>query len=418
VLTKTDLAPQWRQVAERNQERLAEAGVPAKLIAVSAALRLRAARTSDTDLNTESGFPDLIGHLQRDVLTKSDALARRTVAVTARTAIEQMAVTLHADLSAESSALPAGEVAELQVAQHRLGELRRQSARWQNILVDEISDLMADLDYDLRDRTRKILQRVDEIFEKADPPQVWDTFSDWLVENLSEAAETNFAWLIDRSDWIARTIAGTFPMRQEGIFPESTFAVPRDLFDCITKPDEPSFDKFTATQKVHTGLRGSYGGVLMAGLITSMAGMPILNGVSIGVGTVFGGKALKDESDGRLKRRQAAAKAAVQRHVDDFFLKFGKDCRDVARRVQRRLRDHFTALTEELQETIVESARVAKEAVDDETVQRNLRCRQLRGELESLAALDLRARALTVGRGNPVLTGPGALALAGQELSA
>jgi hypothetical protein len=432
ALTKIDLAPQWRLVAERNREHLARAGVPAALIPVSATLRLRAALTNDTSLNAESGFPDLLGHLQRDVITNADGLARRAVAVTTRTTVEQLVAPMHADLSADGATPPSAEVAELQVAQHRLGELRRRSARWQNILTDEISDLMADVDYDLRDRTRKILQRVDEIFEKADPAQVWDTFSEWLLENLSEAAEANFAWLIDRSDWIARTIAATFPLRQEGIFPESTFAVPRDMFDCITRPDEPTFEKFTATQKLHSGLRGSYGGVLMAGLITSLAGMPILNGVSIGVGTVFGGKALRDEGEARLKRRQAVAKAAVQRHVDDFFLKFGKDCRDITRRVQRRLRDHFTALTEELQEHIVESARIAKQAIDSDTLERNQRRQELRRELEELVALDQRAQALAAPQAQPgpagaalaasTLAGPaprqGAMALAGQELIA
>jgi hypothetical protein len=432
ALTKIDLAPQWRLVAERNREHLARAGVPAALIPVSATLRLRAALTNDTSLNAESGFPDLLGHLQRDVITNADGLARRAVAVTTRTTVEQLVAPMHADLSADGATPPSAEVAELQVAQHRLGELRRRSARWQNILTDEISDLMADVDYDLRDRTRKILQRVDEIFEKADPAQVWDTFSEWLLENLSEAAEANFAWLIDRSDWIARTIAATFPLRQEGIFPESTFAVPRDMFDCITRPDEPTFEKFTATQKLHSGLRGSYGGVLMAGLITSLAGMPILNGVSIGVGTVFGGKALRDEGEARLKRRQAVAKAAVQRHVDDFFLKFGKDCRDITRRVQRRLRDHFTALTEELQEHIVESARIAKQAIDSDTLERSRRRQELRRELEELVALDQRAQALAAPQPAPgpagaalaasTLAGPaprqGAMALAGQELIA
>lgn len=433
ALTKIDLAPQWRRVAERNQEHLAGAGVPATLIPVSATLRLRAARTNDASLNAESGFPDLLGHLQRDIITNPDALARRAVAVTTRTTVEQLVAPMCADLSADGATPPSAEVAELQVAQHRLGELRRRSARWQNILTDEISDLMADVDYDLRDRTRKILQRVDEIFEKADPAQVWDTFSEWLLENLSEAAEANFAWLIDRSDWIARTIAATFPLRQEGIFPESTFAVPRGMFDCITRPDEPTFERFTTTQKMHTGLRGSYGGVLMAGLITtSLAGMPILNGVSIGVGTVFGGKALRDEGEVRLRRRQAVARAAVQRHVDDFFLKFGKDCRDITRRVQRRLRDHFTELTEELQEHIVESARIAKEAIDSDTLERNRRRQELRRELEELVALDQRAQALAGRPTSPgqadsalaasTLTGPaprqGAMALAGQGLIA
>ncbi|MDI5943610.1 GTP-binding protein, partial [Micromonospora sp. DH15] len=55
VQTKTDLVPDWRAVAERNRQHLHEAGVPAALIPVSAALRLRAAVADDHPLNAESG---------------------------------------------------------------------------------------------------------------------------------------------------------------------------------------------------------------------------------------------------------------------------------------------------------------------------------------------------------------------------
>lgn len=387
VLTKTDIAPAWREVLARTREQLAQAGIPSRLVAVSAALRLRAARDAEQQLNAESGFPALVGHLQRDLAGQAAVLAGRTVAAATRAALAELAAPLQAELSARGPARAGAELPEVQLAQRRLNALRRRSTRWQNVLSDEIADLVADVEYDLRDRTRKILRRVDEIFETAEPLQVWDSFADWLEENLSEAAERNFAWLIERAEWIATAIAANFPPDQPGIYPESTFEVPRDLFDAVTRPQMPAFERFTATQKVHSGLRGSYGGVLMAGLITSLAGMPVINAVSLAVGGVFGTRSLKDESQVRLKRRQAAAKVAAQRHVDDFFLKFGKDAKDIARRVQRRLRDHFTAVTEELQESIVSSARTARQAVDRDAA-------ELTRELEQLAALQRQAQAL------------------------
>ncbi|MFN3924651.1 MAG: helix-turn-helix domain-containing protein, partial [Pseudarthrobacter sp.] len=81
---------------------------------------------------------------------------------------------------------------------------------------------------------------------------------------------------------------------------------------------------------------------------------------SIGAGALFGGKSIRDEGRQLLRRRQATVKAAVQRHVDDFFVRVSKDSRDAARRAQRVLRDHFAALTEELQTGIIESLRTAK----------------------------------------------------------
>src|SRR2546429_4562456 len=125
----------------------------------------------------------------------------------------------------------------------------------------------------------------------------------------------------------------------------------------------------------------------MFGLLTSVAGLPLINLVSLGAGALFGSKSLRDEGSSRLLRRQAAAKAAVQRHVEDFFLKFSKDCRDVARQVHRTLRDHFLSLAEELQEELAETARTAKQAADREAAERDPRRQQLPREVDGLVAL-------------------------------
>src|SRR2546429_361386 len=90
----------------------------------------------------------------------------------------------------------------------------------------------------------------------------------------------------------------------------------------------------------------------MFGRLTSLAGMPLINVVSLGAGALFGGKSLRDEGGSRLQRRQAAAKAAVQRPIADFFLTFSKECRDVARQVHPALRGHFMSMGEELQEDL------------------------------------------------------------------
>jgi hypothetical protein len=394
ALSKTDIAPQWRRVAQSNRDHLADAGIPARLVPVSATLRLQAAQTGDKALNIESGFPDLIACLQHDILTKAELLAPHTVTVVASAAIEELATPLQAERAALAAEQPSDAMSQLHQAQQRFDELRRLSMRWQNTLTDEIFDLVSDVEYDLRDRTRKILRKVDEVFDTADPAVIWDTFKPWLEENLVEAAEANFAWLVERSHWISGKIAATFPAYRDSILPESAFRTPDDLFDSMTELEAPANGRFTLSQKVFSGLRGSYGGVVMFGLITGMTGLPLINPVSLGAGAVFGSKSLKDEGEGRLLRRQATAKAAVQRHVEDFFLKFGKDCKDVARQVQRRLRDHFTALAEELQETIVESARVAKLAADSDAADRDRRARELQRELEVLFTLHSQIQAV------------------------
>jgi len=394
ALTKIDLAPRWRQVAERTRVRLAEAGLTAPVLPVSAALRLRAAGTDDVALNAESGFPELVGRLQREVDTKTQRLAPHTAAVLTATAIESLVAPLVAEHSTPAAEHTTAAL-QLRDLQHRHDGLRRHATRWQSALADDISDLVSDIEYDLRDRTRRVLRTADEFFDAADPAVVWDSFVPWLEENLRTAGQANFAWLIQRSHWIATRIAADFAGYRPEVLPDSIFWPAADAFGGIAEPERPALGEFTLSQKVFTGLRGSYGGMVMFGLLTSVAGLPLINLVSLGAGALFGGKSLRDEGSSRLLRRQSAAKAAVQRHVEDFFLKFSKDCRDVARQVHRTLRDHFLNLAEDLQAELADAARLAKEAADQATAERNRRRQELQREFDGLVALHRKTRLLT-----------------------
>ncbi|MEU5950558.1 dynamin family protein [Micromonospora sp. NPDC047465] len=401
VQTKTDLVTDWRAVAERNRRHLAEAGVPAALIPVSSALRLRAAVTDDRELNAESGFPVLIARLQRDLAGKADPLARASVALTARTVVEQLAAPLRAELESQEAQQQSGPISQLHAAQREVDELRRCSTRWQNTLSDEMGDLLSDIEYDLRDRTRQILRMVDEAFDTADPLVAWDTFQDWLERSMTEAAEANHEWLVQRCDWAARRVAANFARYGYDVLPPWSVTVPEDLGDRLPEIERPHIDRFTASQKVITGMKGSYGGLLMFGLALTLAGMPMINPVSIGAGALFGGKSIHDESRQLLRRRQSTVKTAIQRHVDDYFVRMNKDCRDTVRQVQRMLRDHFTALTEELQEAIIQSFRTAKQAADTDMAVREQRQREIRLKMTRLAALYDQAQQLTGARTAP-----------------
>ncbi|MEU8110958.1 dynamin family protein [Micromonospora sp. NPDC048947] len=406
VQSKTDLVADWRTVAERNRQHLAEAGIPATLIPVSAALRLRAAAADDRGLNAESGFPALIARLQRDLAGKADHLARAAVQTVARTVVEQLAAPLRAELATQEAEEQSGPISRLHAAQREVDELRRCSTRWQNTLTDEITDLLADLEYDLRDRTRQILRAVDEAFDTADPLVAWDTFQDWLERSLVEAAEANHEWLIQRCDWIARRVAANFDRYGYDVLPPWSMTMPDDIGERVPELQRPTIDRFTTGQKLFTGMKGSYGGMLMFGLATTLAGMPMINPVSVGIGALFGGKSIRDESKQLLRRRQATVKTAIQRHVDDFFVRIIRDCRDAARQVQRMLRDHFTGLTEELQEAIVQSFRSAKQEADTDASVREQRQREIRLKMTRLAAVYEQSQQLTGARSAPLLLEP------------
>lgn len=398
VFTKTDYAVDWRRNLADSRTRLARAGVPAATTAVSSALRLHALQAGDTALNNESGFTDLIVHLQRTIAGKSSRLARDTVSRLGRIALEELAGPLRDELSAQQNAGMPDAVTRLHTTQRRLDDLRKCAVRWQNTLSDEVGDLMSDIEHDLRERTRAVLAESEEFFATADPAKEWDEFEPWLRQALQELAETSLTWLAERTEWMARRVADQFPPEAGEVLPPPALVSAEERTDGVPGLDAPPVAKFSPGQKLFIGLRGSYGGVVMFGLVTSLAGMSLINPISIGGGALFGGKTIRDESKTLLKRRQAEARNVVQRHVDDVFVRLNKEARDTVRRVQRALRDHFTAVTEDLQEIVMESLRNAKAAADQDVAAREQHARRVQQELAALAQLHSQARALG-GRG-------------------
>jgi hypothetical protein len=286
-------------------------------------------------------------------------------------------------------------MSRLHDAQRGLDELRRCTTRWQYALADEVADLVSDIEYDLRERTRAVLRRADENLSRSDPDRGWRAFEEWLDGSLRDVAADNFGWLAERIESMAARVAQELPAGTADGLPRWTPALLEDAADRVDRLGKPSTDRLSLSQRVFTGLRGSYGGVLMFGLATGLAGMPLINPVSVSAGALFAGKSIRDESRSSRKRQQAAAKAAVQRHVDDVFARLNKDAKDVIRQVQRVLRTYFTELTDDLQHDIVESARTARQAVDDDAAVRDHRARRIQRELVQLAALYKQASALS-----------------------
>jgi Dynamin family len=392
VLTKTDLVPGWRGVAERTRARLGEGGLIATVIPVSATLRLAAARSGDKALNEESGFGELIRCLQQDLLGQGDVLARRTVATLTALTVDSLRGPLHEEFAATQQADTGEAVVRWHAAGRQLERLQRDSARWQTLLSDEVSDLLSDVEYDLRDRTRRILVEVEEYFDTADPARTWTDFEEWLRESLTTVAEMNSEWLLDRFEWIARKIGRQVSPHRPDALPDS---LPREVpGDAVGDLRMPRVERFGVGQKLFVGMRGSYSGLLMFGLATTIAGLPLINPISLGAGAAFGAKSVFEERGNRLKRRQAAAKTAAHRYVDDFFLSYGKHSKDTARQIHRALRDRLSGVAEELRAEITESAKAIKQVIDADTARRAARAQEIRRDLDELDLLRHRAQSL------------------------
>ncbi|MGH3911392.1 MAG: Isoniazid-inducible protein iniA, partial [Pseudonocardiaceae bacterium] len=68
--------------------------------------------------------------------------------------------------------------------------------------------------------------------------------------------------------------------------------------------------------------------------------------------------------------------------------------KDKLRVVQRTLRDHFTALAEEMSRSINDSVQAAQRAAKTDSTDRDRRIRELKRTLEEIATLRKRAAAL------------------------
>ncbi|MGH8929366.1 MAG: dynamin family protein [Egibacteraceae bacterium] len=410
VLTKIDFYPQWRRIVDLNRGHLRAAGIEAELLPVSSTLRMHAIQTGDRTLNAESGFPRLIDFLSSGVVAQAEQLIRRTVAHDVLAVSEQLATAFRAELQARQNPDHAAAlIRRLEEAKSRADELRKRSARWQQTLGDGVSDLMADIDYDLRDRLRQIGRQVDEAIEEGDPAQTWEQVETWLYQQVSEAASANYVWAAQRARWLASRVAEHFEEGGSQLLPALDLGGATSVLGKLSEAERPEMESFGVGQKALAALRGSYGGVLMFGMLGNMvvSSLAIINPFSLGMGVVLGTKTIRDERKRQLAVRRSAAKSAARRYLDDAGFQIGKDSRDMLRRIQRTLRDHFTTQAEELHRCVGDSLAAAQRAVTSDKTERDQRIRDLRAELERLDALDRRARALTEVAGLAGLAGAG-----------
>lgn len=397
VLTKTDLYPQWRKVEELNRAHLRAIDPAVRMFPVSSQLRLAAVGASDSELNAESGFPELVAYLRREIVGKAELLQRRSTASDLLSTSEHVRLAIDSELSALQNPERTPEiVAQLEATKGRADELRRISSRWQTTLNDGVTDLIADMEHDLRDRMRSIQRAAEDSIDEGDPGPVWDQFVEWFEQRVSAAVTDTFVWTQERATWLSEKVARHFT-EDEVALPVINVDDTRDVLDTVGEVATLDSGRLGAMQKFYIGLKGSYGGVLMVGIITGIVGMSIINPLSLAAGAVIGRKAYKDDTEARLLRRRNDAKALIRRQVDEIIFQVGKQLRDRLRIVQRTTRDHFTAIADEHHRSLADSVLAAQKAATMYATERDKRVTALRRDLERVDALTKRARAIETG---------------------
>jgi len=383
VLAKTDLYSQWQDVQDIDRRHLREIGeVP--LFAVSSNLRLRAAQEQDRELNDESGFPALVAHLRREIVGRAELIAVRSAVHDLGFVVAQMELAARSELSALLNPEDSARLlAELDRAKARSEEFKSRSSKWNVRLGDGITDLIADMEHDLRDRLRRVQREAEQAIDEGDPGPIWDQISQWLDERIASAVSETFIWTEERSHWLVEEVAELF-LAEEVEIPLIAVGNTDGVLDQVQRL--PGFEPghLSAGEKIYIGVRGSYGGVLMAGLATGLIGLSLINPLSLLAGVLVGRRAYREDAANRLNRRRFEAKNIVRRHVDEVTFQVAKVLRDRLRVVQRTGRDHFGAIADEMHRSLAEATLAAKQGAGARQEDDKKRIAWLRGHIQQL----------------------------------
>ena len=387
VATKIDLYPHWREIVETNKAHLQRAGLSTPMIPASSLLRSHAIQLNDKELNEESNFPAIVKFLSEKVLSRENDRIRDQVLAEIRSAAEHLTLAVESEMSAINDPDARDRLkAELERRKQEAQDALQQTALWQQVLNDGIADLTADVDHDLRGRFRAISQHTEHVIDTTDPTHHWAEIGVELENAVATAVGDNFVWAYQRAEVLAQEVARTFveagleavkmpqlDAREMG----ASFGELKSLGRLEAKPIKTG-------HKLVTGMRGSYGGVLMFGMLTSFAGLGMFNPLSLGAGLLLGRKTYKDDMENRMMRVRNEAKMNMRRFVDDVSFVVNKESRDRLKGIQRQLRDHYRGIANQTTRSLNESLQATVASAQLEEHERNTRIRELERQLNIL----------------------------------
>lgn len=394
-LTKIDLYPEWRRIAEADGGHLASIGLSGPLIPLSSSLRAEALQRRDASLNAESRFPDLLSAVEREVIAPSARVAAQRALGEIGDTLAQLLAGRSATLAAmEDPTRAAAQLEELEGARRVVARLTEASARWVTVLNDAMADLRTDIDFRLRTMIRDHIQRSDQLLATADPQKAWIEITDALQTGLAADADGLLTEIREGGNRVAEEIAA---MIEEDVPPVSLFPGASLNMTAVWA----STDRSLRTKRTNplvsglTMLRGGYSGMLLLGMLGKLAGMAVLGPATLGVGAFFGARQVREERQRQVEKGRQEARVAIRRFLDETQLELSNRTYRAVQGIHRDLRDHFGARIQELLAAFTQTAKGLSEAInaDRQRVTAEIpRLQEQIGQLENLVE-----RAATLG---------------------
>ena len=388
VMPKVDYYPESERIAEINRGHLRNVGFDFPIFGISSSIRDVAIQMKSKELNAESGYEALVSHL-RD---REDEVRKRTLSELGAV-IEQIYDSLGAQLDSERRILDDPEhadaaIAEIEAQIDRAEELRSRAAKWSQTMEDGYSDLYADIDHDLRARFKALSRDAEGQLDTEDPARIWDDFAASVSEKVNRSIVLNNQLLHQGIKDLAERVGDHFEEQAEEVDLRTDHSGPVGLSDApeftearISKKDSPFGNIFSMA-------KGGMSGMVMINIFGSIAvpGAIIAMPATLAVAGIMAHKSRKDEAKRGVEKRQREGKMSIRKYIDDALFVAAKDSRDVVRHSKRNLRDHFHAMSVDLNSATKRTLEAAQRARQASAVERENRSRlvdQLQTQLEA-----------------------------------
>lgn len=407
VLTKTDLQPAWRRIADLDRAHLQAAapGVPG--IPVSAAAAVAALERGDDALAAESGIPALRDRLRSEVLDRARVRARQRARTDARSIAAVLGGAARRELDLLGAPADDEQQRQLDEAVTRLEQLRGAGARWPTVLGDRMGDLSNRASYQFRSGLRDLGIRMDEAIEELSSPKAWDELARTLQTEVATVVADVFGSLESGIEDLRTELAELLAVEVGDLGADRPLPDGDELghtLDDIWAARLRDPQETTAARKAAAGamqsLRGAQSGILLFGMLgnflpTAAATLLFSNPVMLVLGAGFAGKQAIEVRRRNVAQRRQQARTAVRQFVDDVQFELTNRLSDEIRRRQRELRDEVTERLNELARTWTDLANAARDDVSRSAAERAAREAQLRDRLAlvdgALATLGMEA---------------------------
>jgi hypothetical protein len=388
VMTKIDFYPQWKRILEINRGHLAEAGIEAEIIAVSATLREYALDTGDHALNAESGFPVLVERLGSRLLAEHAAKSVLAAAGIVRSSLRQVAETL----STEHSALTKPEerqatMRKVEASGQRAQAMSSPSSRWLNTINDRFADIQAKLDADLTDVVRRLDAEAVKRIKEGDPTKEWSEMVPWLYKRTNEEMTDAHARLLAQIDNLASEVAALFDSTSEEVGAVSG----HDLMPAQDLKLEKLGSK--KGSKLEVGMNAARGWSLSSSVVTTLLvttlnpGLIIALPITAALGSVFAWRAVRSYKTTKVDAARNEAQRAVTVYLTQARADATRASHDLIRHSRGRIRDYYLDQAAEMVSAAKHEQAAATRAVQAEGQAAASRGAAAKAELDRVSQL-------------------------------